>query len=244
MLITGGSRGIGAATALKAAEAGYDVALSYLAEEAAARQIANRVIELGGRAIVLSGEVTDEPTVEGWFERVHREWGGLDCMVNNIGIVAPASRLEDFSVERVRRVLDVNVVGAILCAKFAVRCMSRRHGGEGGNIVNVSSAASYIGSANEYIDYAASKGAVDTLTLGLSKEVAAEGIRVNAVRPGLIRTELHARNGAPDRLERLASGIPLQRAGTPEEVAEAILWLASEKASYVTGSLLNCSGGR
>lgn len=244
MFITGGSRGIGAATAQLAARHGYDVALTYRHRSDRAEQVAHSVREQGGRALVLCGEVSCEETVAGWFEQLGQDWGRLDCLVNNAGIVAPQSRLEDFSLQRVQRVFEVNVFGVFLCLRHAVQLMSTRHGGRGGSIVNVSSAASYIGSPHEYIDYAASKGAVDSMTLGLAKEVAAEGIRVNAVRPGLIETELHAEGGEPGRVQRLAPAIPLQRGGTAQEIAESILFLAGEKSSYITGALLNCSGGR
>ncbi len=244
MFITGGGRGIGAATARLAARAGYDVAIGYRARIEEARATAESVRECGRRALLLGGEISDETTVVGWFERIGAEWGRLDCLVNNAGVVAPQARLESFTAARVARVLEVNVLGALLCARQAVRHMSTARGGAGGSVVNVSSMASLLGSPGEYIDYAASKGALDTLTIGLAKEVAREGIRVNGVRPGLIETELHADSGEPDRVARLASTIPLGRGGKAEEVAKTILWLASDEASYVTGTLLNCSGGR
>jgi NAD(P)-dependent dehydrogenase (short-subunit alcohol dehydrogenase family) len=188
--------------------------------------------------------VADEATVVGWFERVVDQLGRIDCLVNNAGIVDQQARLDEFSLKRVRRIFEVNVFGALICMREAVRRLSTRHGGHGGSIVNVSSAASTLGSPNEYIDYAASKGALDTLTIGLAKEVAGEGIRVNAVRPGLIETEMHADSGEPGRVQRLAATLPMLRGGTPQEVAQTIVWLSSEAASYVTGSLVNCAGGR
>ncbi len=244
MLVTGGSRGIGAACARLAAAAGYDVCVSYQTRASAAEQVVEACRALGRRALAVQVDVSDEAQVMRLFAEVDAEFGSLACLVNNAGILAPAAPLAAFSAERVRRVLEVNVLGAFLCAREAVRRMSTRQGGSGGSIVNVSSAAAYLGSPNEFIDYAASKGAIDTLTLGLSKEVAADGIRVNGVRPGLIDTEMHASSGRPERARVLGGQSPLGRAGRPDEVAEVVLWLASEAASYVTGSLVNCSGGR
>lgn len=243
-LITGGSRGIGAETARQAARAGYDVALSHRSSESAASAVVAKVEAEGRRAFSAALDVTDETAVVGFFERAFEFFGRLDVVVANAGIVQPLARVDTFSADRIRRVFDVNAVGAFLTAREAVRKLSSRHGGQGGSIVFVSSAASYLGSPGEYVDYAASKGAVDTLTLGLAREVAREGIRVNAVRPGLIKTEIHADSGEAGRVERLASGVPLGRGGTAAEVAEAVLWLASPAASYVTGALLDCSGGR
>jgi NAD(P)-dependent dehydrogenase (short-subunit alcohol dehydrogenase family) len=244
MLITGGGRGIGAATARLAAARGYDVALSYVSDPASASSVADDCRAAGARVIALRADVAVEADVIAFFEAVAGELGTPRVIVNNAGTLHRASRLDEFDVARLREVVDVNVIGAIVVLREAVRRMSTRHGGEGGAIVNVSSAAAYLGSPNEYIDYAATKGALDTVTIGLSKEVAAEGIRVNAVRPGLIYTDLHERSGIPNRVERLAPATPMQRGGRPDEVAEAILWLASDAASYVTGTFVNCTGGR
>lgn len=244
MLITGGSRGIGAACARRAARAGYDVCIGYRSRAADADAVVLECRSLGVRALAVAVDVADERAVEALFVVACDALGPLTCLVNNAGIVAPLAPLTTFSAERIRRVLDVNVVGAFCCSREAVRRMSTRHGGSGGSIVNVSSAAAYLGSPGEYIDYAASKAALDALTIGLSKEVAGEGIRVNAVRPGLIETEIHGESGDPGRVARLAPSIPLGRGGTPDEVAALILWLASDEASFVTGSLVNCNGGR
>ena len=244
MLITGGSRGIGAACARRAARAGYDVCISYNRRQREAEAVVDECRALGRQALTVCADVSVESDVENLFEVTDMVLGRLDCLVNNAGIVAPQGRLETFSAARVRYMLEVNVVGAFTCAREAVRRMSTRHGGSGGSIINISSAASYLGSPNEYIDYAASKGAVDTMTIGLSKEVAREGIRVNAVRPGLIETEIHGESGDPERVARLAPGVPIGRGGRADEVAALVLWLASAEASFVTGSLVNCSGGR
>ena len=244
MLITGGSRGIGAATARMAAAEGYDVCVNYANDASAAAAVVSDCRSAGVSAMAVQADVSDEQQVIDLFEETEAELGALTVMVNNAGILHTASRLDTFTVERLREVVNVNVVGAFLCAREAVKRMSTQHGGAGGAIVNVSSAASYLGSANEFIDYAATKGAMDTMTIGLAKEVAAEGIRVNAVRPGLIDTEIHASAGIPDRVERLAHNIPMQRGGTADEVAALILYLASDAASYVTGTLVNVSGGR
>jgi NAD(P)-dependent dehydrogenase (short-subunit alcohol dehydrogenase family) len=244
MLVTGGSRGIGAACARLAAAAGYDVCISYRSQAGAAARVVEACRAAGRRALAFPADVGDEAQVVRLFAAVDAEFGSLACLVNNAGTLAPIAPLATFSAERIRRVLEVNVMGAILCAREAVRRMSTRQGGSGGSIVNISSAAAYLGSPNEFIDYAASKGAIDTLTLGLSKEVAADGIRVNAVRPGHIDTEMHVGSGRPARARVLGAQSPLGRAGRPEEVAEVVLWLASEAASYVTGSLVDCAGGR
>lgn len=244
MLITGGSRGIGAATAVMAAAEGYDICVNYASNADAAAAVVDECRAAGASAMAVQADVSDEDQVIELFEQTEAELGPLTVLVNNAGILHTASRLETFSIDRLREVVDVNVIGAFLCAREAVRRMSTALGGAGGSIVNVSSAASYLGSANEFIDYAATKGAMDTMTIGLSKEVATEGIRVNAVRPGLIDTEIHASAGIPDRVERLAHNIPMQRGGTAEEVASLILYLASDAASYVTGTLVNVSGGR
>jgi NAD(P)-dependent dehydrogenase (short-subunit alcohol dehydrogenase family) len=244
MLITGASRGIGAATARLAAARGYAVAVNYRASKKAAEALVDAIAAAGGRAISIQGDVAVESDVKRLFETVDSELGRLAVLVNNAGILETRMRLDEMTPERWRRVLATNVVGSFLCAREAVRRMSTRHGGSGGAIVNVGSAASRLGSPNEFIDYAASKGAVDAMTTGLAKEVAREKIRVNVVRPGLIRTDIHASSGQPDRVERLQDAVPIGRAGEPEEVAEAILWLASDQASYVTGAFIDVSAGR
>jgi NAD(P)-dependent dehydrogenase (short-subunit alcohol dehydrogenase family) len=244
ILITGASRGIGAATARLAAERGFDVAVNFARDSQAAQAVVDSCLAAGVRAVALQADVADEDAVVAMFDRVTSELGAMDVLVNNAGILHPHMRFDEMTVDRWREVLDVNVVGAFICAREAVLRMSTHHGGAGGAIVNVSSAASYLGSPGEYIDYAASKGAIDTMTIGLGKEVAAEGIRVNAVRPGVIHTDIHARGGEPGRVDRVAPTVPMQRGGDPIEVARTILWLASEEASYVTGAIVNCSGGR
>lgn len=244
VLITGGSRGIGAATAVLAAERGYAVAINYQRRRDAADEVAARCEAAGAEVAVVAADVSVEADVIALFDRVTDSLGAITAVVNNAGIVQPQARLDTFSVERLEAVVAVNVVGAFLCAREAVRRLSTRHGGSGGAIVNVGSAAAYLGSPNEFIDYAATKGAIDTLTIGLAKEVATEGIRVNCVRPGLIETEIHAAAGEPERVARLASGVPMGRGGSAEEVAEAILWLCSDAASYITGTLLDVTGGR
>lgn len=244
MLITGGSRGIGAACTRRAARAGYDVCIGYVQQPAAAEALVAECRALGRDAIAVRGDVASEPDVDTLFRECDARLGPLDCLVNNAGVVAPQARLEDFSVARLRRIFDINVLGAFVCAREAVRRMSTRRGGTGGSIINISSAASYLGSPDEYIDYAASKGAIDTLTIGLAKEVARDGIRVNAVRPGLIETDIHRDSGDPQRVARLAPSVPIGRGGSADEVAALVLWLASSEASFVTGSLVNCSGGR
>jgi NAD(P)-dependent dehydrogenase (short-subunit alcohol dehydrogenase family) len=244
MLVTGASRGIGAATARLAAARGFAVAVNYKASRQAAEALVDEIAGAGGRAIAVQGDVAVEADVKRLFETVDGELGTLGVLINNAGILEAAMRLDEMTVERWQRVLATNVVGSFLCAREAVRRMSTRHGGSGGTIVNVSSAASRLGGPGEFIDYAASKGAIDAMTIGLSKEVAREGIRVNAVRPGLIETGIHASGGQPDRVERLKDAVPMGRGGTPEEVAEAILWLASEPSSYITGVLLDVTAGR
>ena len=241
MLITGGGRGIGAATARLAAERGYAVCVNYRSDERSARKL---VDEIGKKAIAVQGDVASEADVLGMFKTVDQKLGRLDVLVNNAGIVDRSSRVENLSAERIERMLAINVTGSFLCAREAVKRMSTKHGGQGGAIVNVSSMAAKFGGAGDYVDYAASKGAIDTLTVGLAKEVGAEGIRVNAVRPGVIRTEIHATSGDPSRVERIGATAALQRGGEAEEVARAILWLASSEASYITGALLDVSGGR
>ncbi len=244
MLITGASRGIGAATALLAAERGFAVALNYRRERDAAQALVARITASGGEARAFAADVADEDEVLRLFGDVHDAFGRLDVLVNNAGILERQMRLEEMDVARLQRVFAVNVTGTFLCCREAVKRMGRRHGGRGGSIVNVSSMASRLGSPNEYIDYAAAKGAVDSLTIGLAKEVAADGIRVNAVRPGLIKTDIHASGGEPGRVERLQSAIPLGRGGEVEEVARAILFLASDESSYSTGGFIDVSGGR
>jgi NAD(P)-dependent dehydrogenase (short-subunit alcohol dehydrogenase family) len=241
MLITGGGRGIGAATALLAAQRGYAVAINYLRNAAAAQQV---VDQIGKNAIAVAGDVASEADVVRMFKIVDSELGRLTALVNNAGIVDRGTRVEAMSAERIQRMLAVNVTGSFLCAREAVKRMSTRHGGKGGAIVNLSSVAARLGGPGEYVDYAASKGAIDSFTIGLAKEVGAEGIRVNAVRPGVIRTEIHLTSGDPGRVERIGGTAPLQRAGEPDEIAAAIVWLASDEASYITGALLDVAGGR
>jgi NAD(P)-dependent dehydrogenase (short-subunit alcohol dehydrogenase family) len=243
-IITGAGRGIGAATAGLAAQRGYAVCVNYQRNEAAARGVVERIQAGGGKAIAVAADVAKEADVVRLFETVDWELGTVTALVNNAGILERQMRVESMDGERIRRVLDTNVVGSFLCAREAVRRMSTNRGGQGGSIVNVSSGAARWGSPDEYIDYAASKGAVDSMTVGLSKEVAAEGIRVNAVRPGLVLTDIHAAGGEPGRVERLKGSVPLGRGGMPEEVAHAILWLLSDEASFVTGAFIDVSGGR
>jgi NAD(P)-dependent dehydrogenase (short-subunit alcohol dehydrogenase family) len=243
MIVTGASRGIGAATARLAAARGYAVAVNFINDEAAALRVVREITSRAGMALAIAADVSRESDVLRLFQQVDSELGRVSVLVNNAGVVARRARVEELDTERLNRLFSINVIGNFLCAREAVRRMSSRHGGSGGVIVNVSSAAARLGSPNEYVDYAASKAAVDTFTLGLAKEVASEGIRVNAVRPGLIETEIHARNGQPDRVERLRTVLPLQRAGRSEEVAQAIVWLASDEASYCTGTILDVAGG-
>ena len=241
MIVTGGGRGIGAATARLAAKAGYAVCVNYLRDRSSAEKL---VSEIGGKSIAVAADVAAEADVVRLFETVDRQLGRVTALVNNAGIVDRASRVESISAARLARMFAINVTGSFLCAREAVKRMSTRHGGAGGVIVNLSSIAARLGGAGEYVDYAASKGAIDSFTIGLAKEVGAEGIRVNAVRPGIIRTEIHAASGDPARLERIGATAPLGRPGEPEEVARAILWLLSDAASYVTGAILDVSGGR
>ena len=244
MLVTGGSRGIGAATALMAAARGWQVALSYKDNAKAADEVVQKIRAGGGTAIAVQADVSLEADVLRLFNAVDEQLGALTVLVNNAGMLERQMRLDQMELDRWQRVFSANVFGSFLCAKQAVLRMSTKHGGKGGAIVNVSSAAARLGAPGEYIDYAAAKGAVDSMTIGLSKEVAAEGIRVNAVRPGLIYTDIHAAGGEPGRVDRAKAGVPMQRGGQAEEVAEAILWLASARASYLTGTLMDVTGGR
>ena len=248
LLITGGSRGIGAATALLAAAQGWDIAINYTRDEAAAETVAAAVRQLGRQALTLRADVADEVQVLAMFTSLdrHLQSGGapLGGLVNNAGVVDLAARVDEMSGTRIQRMFAVNVFGSMWCAREAVRRMSTKHGGPGGVIVNLSSAAARLGSPGQYVDYAAAKGAIDSFTLGLAREVAAEGVRVNAVRPGLIETDIHASGGQPDRARLLAPQVPMQRTGSADEVAQAIVWLLSPAASYVTGTTLDVTGGR
>ncbi|MDD0977077.1 SDR family oxidoreductase [Pseudomonas fontis] len=244
IIITGASRGIGAATALLAAQAGYRICINYHADDAAAQRVLGQVRELGAEAITVRADVSVEDEVIQLFHRVDSELGRVGALVNNAGTIGQKSRIDEMSEFRLLKLMKTNVVGPMLCAKHALLRMSTRHGGGGGSIVNVSSVAARLGSPNEYVDYAASKGALDTFTLGLAKEVAGEGVRVNAVRPGYIYTDFHALSGDPDRVSKLEPSIPMGRGGQPAEVAEAIMWLVSDKASYSTGSFIDLGGGR
>jgi NAD(P)-dependent dehydrogenase (short-subunit alcohol dehydrogenase family) len=244
LLVTGGSRGIGAAVSTLAARQGWRVAVNYASNQAAAEAVVSAIIAEGGKAIAIRGDVGNAADIISIFEAVDRHFGRLDGLVNNAGIVDNPQRVDEMTVDRIERMLRINVTGSILCAAEAVRRMSSRHGGKGGSIVNVSSMAAIIGSPSQYVDYAASKAAIDAFTIGLSREVATEGVRVNAVRPGVIDTEIHASGGLPNRARDMASSIPMQRPGTAEEVADAVLYLLSPSASYITGAILNVSGGR
>lgn len=244
VLVTGGSRGIGAATALLAAARGYTVCLTYKGNRDAANAVAAQIESKGGRALALACDVGVEADVLRVFAQMDASLGRLSALVNNAGMLESQSRLDAMSVDRWQRVLAANVLGSFLCAREAVKRLSTKFGGQGGTIVNVSSMAARLGAPNEYVDYAAAKGAVDSMTIGLAKEVAAEGIRVNAVRPGLIYTDIHAAGGEPGRVERLKSAVPMQRGGQPEEVARAILYLMSDESSYSTGTFVDVSGGR
>jgi NAD(P)-dependent dehydrogenase (short-subunit alcohol dehydrogenase family) len=244
VLITGASRGIGAATALLAAARGYVVAVNYHENRAAAERVVDTIASAGGTAAAFQADVGSEPDVCRLFDDVGRRFGTLTALVNNAGILEAQMRVDAMTAERINRVLRVNVTGAFLCAREAVRRMSTARGGRGGAIVNVSSGASRLGSPGEYVDYAASKGAIDTLTVGLSREVAEEGIRVNAVRPGFIYTDIHASGGEPARVDRVKAFVPMKRGGDPSEVAHAILWLLSNEASYSTGTFIDVTGGK
>lgn len=244
MLITGGSRGIGAATAAQAARLGWNVALTYRSRAEEAERIVESCVSAGVRAQAYQVDVADEDQTVELFRSIDNDFEDLSCLVNNAGILFEMARLEDMALDRVRTVFEVNVFGAFVCMREAVQRMATDRGGQGGTIVNVSSAASYLGSPNEFVDYAATKGALDTMTIGLAKEVAARGIRVNGVRPGLIETDIHADAGVPDRVDRLKGNVPMQRGGTADEVADLILYLAGPQSTYVTGSLINVAGGR
>jgi NAD(P)-dependent dehydrogenase (short-subunit alcohol dehydrogenase family) len=244
LLITGGSRGIGAATALLAAQDGWAVAVNYANNQAAANQVVQAIAQAGGQAIAVQGDVADEAQIVRMFATVDQQLGRVTGLVNNAGVVDVTARVEDMSWQRLERMMRINVLGTFACAKEAIRRMSTRHGGQGGVIVNLSSVAARLGAPAQYVDYAASKGAIDTFTVGLAKELATENIRVNAVRPGVIDTDIHASGGLPNRARDLAPQIPMQRPGTAEETAQAIVWLLSDKASYVTGTCLDVTGGR
>jgi NAD(P)-dependent dehydrogenase (short-subunit alcohol dehydrogenase family) len=244
MIVTGGSRGIGAATARLAGEKGYAVCVNYRRDADAAAAVVADIEKAGSQALAVAGDMSSEKDVLNLFETSDAKLGTPKVLINNAGIIDVQSRVEDYTLERLQRMFAVNITGAFLCAREAVRRMSTKRGGAGGAIVNVSSVAARLGGPNEYVDYAASKGAIDTMTIGLANEVADEGIRVNAVRPGLIYTDIHASGGEPGRVDRLKDGVPMKRGGSAQEVARVILWLASDDASYTTGSLVECSGGR
>lgn len=244
LLVTGGSRGIGAAVSRLAARHGWRVAVNYVRDQDAAGRVVADIEEAGGEAFAVQGDVGSEADVLSMFEAVDKRFGGLDGLVNNAGVVDVASRVDEMSLQRIERMLRINVTGSILCAREAVRRMSTRRGGDGGAIVNLSSAAAALGSPGLYVDYAAAKGAIDVFTLGLAKEVVAEGIRVNAVRPGIIDTEIHASGGEPDRVAQMRDMLPMKREGTADEVAEAVIWLLSDASSYTTGSVVSVTGGR
>lgn len=244
LLVTGGSRGIGAATALLAAQNGWSVAVNYTANSLAADEVVRQIRASGGQAMSVQADVAEEDQVLRMFEHIDAKLGRLSGLVNNAGVVDVKARVDEMSVARWKRMFDINVIGSLICAREAVRRMSTKHGGKGGAIVNLSSAAARIGAPGQYLDYAAAKGAIDTFTIGLAKEVGAEGIRVNAVRPGLIETDIHASGGLPNRVKDLQHQVPMLRGGTAQEVADAIVWLLSDEASYTTMSLLDVSGGR
>ncbi|MGB8313184.1 MAG: SDR family oxidoreductase [Aestuariivirga sp.] len=242
-IVTGGSRGIGAATSILLAKAGYLVVVNYVSNAQAARAVVEQIEKTGGKAVAVQGDVASERDIIALFKSAD-QLGSLKVLINNAGVIDLKGRIDEMSAERLARMFTINITGSFLCAREAIKRMSTRHGGSGGSIVNLSSAAATLGAPGMFVDYAASKGAIDTFTIGLAREVAAEGIRVNAVRPGIIDTEIHASGGEPDRVAQMRSQIPMQREGTALEVAEAIVWLASAKASYVTGACLSVSGGR
>ncbi|WP_444938180.1 SDR family oxidoreductase [Microbulbifer sp. JMSA002] len=243
-LITGGSRGIGAATAKLLAQRGYQIAISYRERRKQAEDLVNELQSLGVTAIAARADITSEDEVVRLFEKVDQNLGPINSLVNNAAVIKPQMRVELMDSQRINEILRTNITGTLLCCREAIKRMSTKSGGSGGTIVNISSAASRSGSPNEYIDYAASKGAVDTLTIGLSQEVAGEGIRVNGVRPGFIYTEMHADGGEPDRIERVKSAIPLKRGGQAEEVAKAVAWLLSDESTFTTGSFIDVAGGK
>lgn len=244
ILITGASRGIGAAVAVLAAKRGYNVCVNYLRNKKAANNIVNKITQDGGTAIAYQADVSVEKEVDNLFEKIEKDFGKINALVNNAGTLQKQSRLDNLNLERFNNMIKSNIISCFLCSKLAVKQMSTKYGGTGGAIVNVSSIAALTGAPNEYIDYASTKGAIESLTLGLSKEVAAEGIRVNAVRPGFIYTDIHADGGEPDRVNRLTQTIPMKRGGLPIEVANAILWLLSEEASFSTGTIIDITGGK
>lgn len=244
LLITGGSRGIGAATALLAARQGFAVAVNYVSNVNAAIRVVQQIHDTGGTAIAVQADVAQESQVTAMFEVIDARLGKVTALVNNAGVVDVAARVENMTLERLKRMFDINVFGSFLCAREAIRRMSTRHGGSGGAIVNVSSVAARLGSAGQYVDYAAAKGAIDSFTIGLAREVAQDRIRVNAVRPGIVDTDIHASGGQPERALQLAASIPMQRAATAQEIAQSIVWLLSDQSSYTTGALLDVSGGR
>ena len=244
LLITGGSRGIGAAAAVLAAQQGWDVAVNYTRDAEAAERVAAQVRAAGRRALVIQADVSDEAQVLAMYTAVDKEFGALGGLVNNAGVVDMPARVDEMSLQRLMRMFAINLTGSFLCAREAVKRMSTKHGGQGGVIVNLSSAAARLGSPGQYVDYAAAKAGIDTFTLGLAREVATEGIRVNAVRPGIIDTDIHASGGLPDRAKQVAPVVPMQRAGSADEVAQAIVWLLSDASSYTTGAVLDVTGGR
>lgn len=244
MLITGGSRGVGAATARLAAARGYDVVITFVSNKAAAHAVTADVETAGRRALAVRADSADPEKITQLFSTIDREFGRIDVLVNNAGIIAQQSRLENLTFERMQRIFAVNAIGPMLCAQQAAKRMSTRHNGRGGVVINISSASARLGSPNEYVDYAASKGALETFTTGFSKEVAREGIRVCCIRPGHIYTEMHASGGEPGRVDRVRDTIPMGRGGQPEEVARAIVWLASDEASFITGTFLDVTGGK
>jgi NAD(P)-dependent dehydrogenase (short-subunit alcohol dehydrogenase family) len=243
-LITGGSRGIGAATALLAAQRGFAVAVNYTSNSLAADEVVRQIRASGGTAITVQADVAVEADIMAMFAKVDAKLGRITALVNNAGVVDVASRVEAMTAQRLKRMFNINVLGSFLCAREAVKRMSTKHGGAGGTIVNLSSVAARLGGPGQYVDYAASKGAIDTFTTGLAKEVATEGIRVNAVRPGIIETDIHASGGEPDRARLMAPLVPMQRAGSALEVAQAIVWLMTDESSYTTGSMIDVAGGR
>lgn len=244
VLVTGGSRGIGKATSLLLAQQGYKVVINYRQNKLAAQQTADIITHAGGSVLIIQADIADEQQVVAMFDEIDRHFGPVTALVNNAGILLQQSSIENLTAERINLVFATNVTGYFLCCREAIKRMAYRYGGKGGTIVNVSSAAARLGSPGEYVDYAASKGAIDTLTTGLSVEVAAQGVRVNCVRPGFIYTEMHASGGEAERVDRVKSQLPLQRGGEPEEVAEAIAWLLSDKASYITGTFIDAAGGK